>query len=336
MKTTAARWILALMVLAGFLIFPANAGAGEKIRLAVEFVDHAACAHIAVDQNWYEKSGLKVEVHDAYVTGMALSAALSRRDVDAAYVCLFPAINARANAGAPIKIVSGTHLYGYGLVVNRDRVGHVRDLEKPGIRIGCTREGSPGAALLNKLVEKYELDSSLVGSARRMSPPKLLLSLQTGRIDAAVMPEQFPSMARAAGFHELVSAKDLWPGMQGSVLVVTDDFLQKRPEAVKTLVELTRKGIDYINTNPTKAAGIVTRRLNAAGKRIFPGHIAGNTEKLAVFSEVIQISLEKKMENTWQIDPAAVQAAIDEAARLGYIRESFPAKEMLDLRFLNE
>ena len=67
-----------------FLLTPTFAEAPPEIHLAVEFVDHAASAHIARNQGWYAKAGLKVKAFDSYATGMALSAALCKGDVDAA------------------------------------------------------------------------------------------------------------------------------------------------------------------------------------------------------------------------------------------------------------
>jgi NitT/TauT family transport system substrate-binding protein len=162
-----------------------------------------------------------------------------------------------------------------------------------------------------------------------MPPSKLLLSLTSGQIDAAFMPEQFPSMAEAAGFRELVSARDLWPGMQGSVLVVTDSFLAAHPEAVEKLVAITRRGVAYINEQPESAARIVAEELNATGRDIFPMGVTGGQGALAVTPGVIEKSLGGKMVNTWRIDTEAVQQAIDYAARLGYIRKAFPAEKIL-------
>lgn len=337
MKT--GRYIVSLLA---FLVcaFPcsiiAGAGEGVAVHLAVEFVDHAACAHIARNQGWYEEAGLMVTAFDNYATGMGLSAALAKGDIDAAYICLFPAINAFANAGVDLKIVAGTHLYGYGLVVDPQKVKSVQDLSAPDIRLGCTREGSPPAALLHRLAEIYHLDEGLVTGTRRMSPPKLLLALLNGQIDAAFMPEQFPSMAEAAGFKELVSAEELWPAMQGSVLVVTDCFLETHPEAVEKMVALTVRGVSYIREHPEESARIVAEELNVVEKDIFPVDRTDQNENVRITPEVIRYSLEKKLENTVSVDPEAVQAAIAAAARLGYIRRAFPAEDILELRWLDE
>lgn len=79
--------------------------------MAVEFMDHAACAYISQDKGWFEEEGLNLTSYESYVTGMALASALARGDIRVAYMCLIPAINVYANAKVPIKIVAGTHKY---------------------------------------------------------------------------------------------------------------------------------------------------------------------------------------------------------------------------------
>jgi NitT/TauT family transport system substrate-binding protein len=185
-------------------------------------------------------------------------------------------------------------------------------------------------------VEAYDLDAGMIRRTRRMPPAKLLLALMGGQIDAAFMPEQFPAMAEAAGFKELVSARELWPEMQGSVLVVTDRFLEAHPGAVEKLVSLTERGVAFINTHPEDAARIVAGELNVAGKDIFPVDITGSSRAMVVTPEVIKNSLGTKMVNTATVEPEAVQAAIDYAARLGYIRKAFPAENILALEWTCE
>jgi NitT/TauT family transport system substrate-binding protein len=325
------RWLIILL-----FCFTQAHGETAPVRLAVEFLDHAACAHIARKQNWYRQEGLDVRAFDSYATGMALSAALAKGGIDAAYMCLFPAINAYANAHVPLKIVAGTHRYGYGLIVNPAKIRSVVDLAAPGIQLGCTSEGSPPAALLHRMVDRFHLDASLVREARRMPPAKLLLSMQTGRIDAAFMPEQYPTMGEAHGFRELVQASDLWPGMQGSVLVVAQRFLETHPEAVEKLVGLTERGIAYIKSHPAEAARIVADELAVTGRQMVPVDFGDTPGNRMVSAEVIQTSLTQKVENTAAVDPAAVQAAIDYAAQIEYIAHPFPANEMLCLRYLHE
>jgi len=333
------RKMLALF-LAGLLILIPLSGCGEKeeasVHMAVEFVDHAACAHIAQEQGWFEAEGLNITAFDNYITGMALAAALARGDINAAYICLIPAITAYANGNVPLKVVAGTHKYGYGLIVDPDKVKSVYDLENPDIRIGCPREGSPPDALLHKMIDKYQLDEDkILNKVQRMPPPKVLLALKMGQLDAGFCCEQFPTMGEELGFEELLSAQDLWPNMQGSVLIVTEDLITDHPEIVKKLVEITKRGTQYIHEHPGEAAAIVAGELTVAGKEVLPLEIGEVAAQLAITPEAILRSLTTKMECTTDIAPDMVQEIIDYMAELGYI-DSFSAEDILDLSFLED
>ena len=306
-----------------------------QIRIAVEFVDHAASAHIARHKKWFESEGLHVAAFNNYITGMALASALHKGSVDAAYICMIPAISAYANGRVPLKVVCGTHTYGYGLISDSDKVKNIQDLEKENVSIGCPREGSPVDALMHKVIDRYKLNKDKVlKNIRRMPPPMILLALKTGQLDAGFCCEQFPTMGERLGFQEIIKAQDVWPDMQGSVLIVTDKLIQERPEAVRKLVRVTQRGIQYIHDYPEDAARICAQELTGAGKEIFPLDIGGISTKLDITPEVILRSLTKKMTCTTKVQPEIIQEEIDHMAELGYIKDAFGAQEILDLSFL--
>ena len=312
---------------------PREAGPFERpIVLAVEFNSHAACAHVARARAWYKEAGIGIRTFDSYVTGMALAAGLTRGDVDAASMCLIPAICAYANGGVPLRVVSGTHLYGYALVVDPEKISAPADLQRSGVRIGCAREGSPTDAVLHKAISAYGMDKGkVINNVRRMNPPRQLLALRMGHLDAAVMPEQYPSMAEADGFSILVRARDLWPGMQGSVLVVTERLITGHPEIVSRLVRVTRKSTRWINAHPESAARIVSKVLRSSGDRIFPARAAGLACTSDVSPEAVLASLTGSLVCTTTVEPLRVQQAIDYLAELGYIRQGFDAGKILAL-----
>ncbi len=302
--------------------------------MAVEFMDHAACAYIAQDMGWYEEGGLELNAYESYVTGMALAAALGRGDIEVAYVCLVPAINAYANAGVPIKIVAGTHKYGYGLVVDPDKIKTVDDLAESGIRIGCVREGGAVDVMLHKTIDYYHLDEDkILNNIQRMNPPQQVLAIKTGQLDAAFLPEQWATMAEDLGFSMLLMSQDVWPEMQGSVLVVKQSLIDNHPEVVEKLVAVSQRATDWANEHPDEAAEIMARQLQVAGGGIFPAEVAEVAANLEITPEVVYQSM-ARLEYTLSIDPEIVQQTIDYLAQLGYIESSFPAEDILDLRFI--
>ncbi|MGB9629367.1 MAG: ABC transporter substrate-binding protein [Thermodesulfobacteriota bacterium] len=303
------------------------------IGMAVEFTDHAACAYIAMDKGWFEEEGLKPVTYH-YVTGMALAASLSRGDIQVAYICLIPAINAYANARVPIKIVSGTHRYGYGFVVNPNRVKTFKDLEKSDIRIGCTQVGSPTDALLHKMIEKYGLDrNKILDKVQRMNPPKQVMAIRMGKLDASINPEHWPSVAEEIGFKMMLKSQDLWPNMQGSVLVVKEDLIKNHPEIVRRLLKVTGKAINFIKENPEEASLVMARQLKIAGDRVTPLDALKGFEKLSISPQTVFRSM-KRLEYSINIDLNVIQETIDYMVELGYIKSSFRAEDILDLRFL--
>ncbi|MCJ7656077.1 MAG: ABC transporter substrate-binding protein [Dehalococcoidia bacterium] len=330
--------LLALLTMVGLLLFMTIGGCTEKeeapIGMAVEFTDHAACAYISQDKGWFEEEGLKLTAYENYATGMALAAALARGDIQVAYICLVPAINAYANAGVPIMVVAGTHKYGYGLVVNPEKIKTVEDLEKPDIRIGCVQVGGAVDVVLRKTIDKYGLDEDKVlNHVQRMNPPKQVLAIETGQLDAAFLPEHWATMAEELGFKMLLTSQDVWPGMQGSVLVVKDDLINSHPEVVRKLVEVSKRASEWANQHPQEAAEVMARQLQAAGGEVFPAEVAEVAAKLEITPEVLLRSM-GRLEYTTDIDPEVVQETIDYLVELGYIKTSFSAEDILDLRYL--
>ncbi len=329
---------LFVLILAVLLVLMPVGGCAEKeaapIGMAVEFMDHAACAYISQDKGWFEDEGLNLSSYESYATGMALAAALARDDIQVAYLCLVPAVNVYANAGVPIKIVAGTHKYGYGLVVNPGKIKTVKDLEKPGIRLGCVREGGAVDVLLHKTVDKYHLDEGkILNNIQRMNPQKLVLAIKLGQLDAAFLPEQWATMAEELGFEMLLMSQDIWPEMQGSVLVVKEGLISNHPEVVGKLVKVSQRATDWANQNPDEAAEVVAKQLRAAGGNIFPAEAAEVNANLEITPQVLLRSM-GRLDYTTDIDPEVVQDTIDYLARLGYIKDSFDAAEILDLRFI--
>ena len=314
-----------------------SAGAeGKKISMAVEFVDHAAAAHIALKKGWFAQKGLEVKSFDNYITGIALAAAMSHKGIDVAYMCLCPAILAYANGHVPIRVICGTHKYGYGCLVDPAKIKVSWDLLDPHIRIGCPREGSASDVFMNRFIDAYHLNrEDFLRLVRRMPPPNILLAMKLGKLDAGFLPEQFPTMGETLGFKRLADASDVWPGMQGSVVVIREGLIKRSPETVRAVISATRQGIDYIHQHPEAAARIVATALQVEGGRIFPLKMKTVLKVFQITPRIIQNSLQQHMICDIQIDYRMVQEVIDTMAHLGYIKR-FQASEILDLRWLHD
>lgn len=335
MKRITLRIIVVLFVLGFFITGSCAEKEDVSIGMAVEFMDHAASAYVSQYQGWFEEEGLNITSYESYVTGMALASALGRGDIQAAYICLVPAINAYANAKVPIKIVAGTHKYGYGLVVDSNKIECIQDIEREEMRIGCVREGGAVDVLLHKTINKYNLnENKVLSNIQRMNPPKQLLAIQMGRLDAAFLPEQWATMAEDLGYRMLLMSQDAWPEMQGSVLVVKTELLEDYPEVVRKLVKVTEKATNWINQNPEKAAEIVAKQLSMDGEDILPAQIKNIDMNMIEFSTETLFKSMGRLNYSTDIDISTVQSTINFLEELGYIKDTFNAEDLLDLRFL--
>ena len=78
-----------------------------------------------------------------------------------------------------------------------------------------------------------------------MAPPDVAGALAAKAIDAFSMGEPFPSQAEMGGFGRvLFHAQEYWPDYMSCVLVVRQDLIDQRPDAVQMLVDgIARSGL---------------------------------------------------------------------------------------------
>lgn len=304
------------------------------IKMAVEFNNHAASAYVSQAKGWFEEEGIESVAYEVYVTGMALAAAMARGDIQVAFVCLVPAITAYANAKVPVRIIAGTHKYGYGVVGDPRRIKAVEDLQDRDIRIGCVREGGATDVFLRRMMDKYHLEKGkILPKIRRMNPPKLVLAIRMGQLDAAVLPEHHASMAEGFGFKMILTGKDIWPSMQGSVLAVKESLIRYRPELSHRILKVCQRATRWINEHPNEAAELVARRLQVTGEKVFPSDKALMAGQFTITRQDMTRSMNRLFYTT-AIDPKVIQNTIDYLLALGYIKKEMRAEDILDLRFL--
>ncbi|MFC1935065.1 ABC transporter substrate-binding protein [Chloroflexota bacterium] len=327
-------------IIAGLLSLASFNGCTKQeeaaLKVAVEFNSHAVFAYLGEEMGWFEGAGLNITAYESYISGMVLTSALARGDIEIGYICLVPFINGFANARIPMKIVAGTHKYGYGLAVNPDKIKTIGDLARPDIRISCIHEGGATDIFFRRTIEEFRLDEDkILSRTLRMTPPKQILSLETGQVDAVFLPEQWTTMAEEYGFRILLTSQDIWPEMQGSVLVVSENLINDQPEVVRKLVRISLKAKEWYRQHTEETAEIVARQLSSAGSSFLSEERAGMTANLGITPDILSRSL-SRMKFTTDIDPQIVQETIDYLAELDYIKNSFPAKDILELRFLND
>jgi NitT/TauT family transport system substrate-binding protein len=154
-----------------------------------------------------------------------------------------PMAIALRSQGVPIKIAYLGHRYGSALVVQKDGpVRTVRDLRGRTIAIP-SRFSDERLIVLKALAENGVAPSQV--KMVEMAPPDVTSALAAKAIDAFAMGEPYPSQAEMNGFGRvLFQARDYWPDYISCVLVVRQDVIDQRPDAVQVLVDgIARSGL---------------------------------------------------------------------------------------------
>jgi NitT/TauT family transport system substrate-binding protein len=168
--------------------------------------------------------------------------ALMSNKMQAAFMVAPMAIALRAQ-GVPVKIVYLGHRYGSAVVVQKD--GPVRRFEDlRGRTVAIPSRFSDERLILFRAMKKHGMKA---GDFRmvEMAPPDVAGALAAGAIDAFSMGEPFPSQSELSGRGRvLFHAREYWPDYMSCVLVVRQDVIDARPEAVQVLVDgIARSGL---------------------------------------------------------------------------------------------
>ena len=186
--------------------------------------------------------------------------ALISNRMQAAFMVAPMAIALRAQ-GVPVKIVYLGHRYGSAFVVRKD--GPVKTFaDLKGKTIAVPSRFSDERLIVFKALRDHQMKATDVKLVE-MAPPDVVGGLAARAIDAFSMGEPFPSQAEMSGFGRvLFHAREYWPDYISCVLVVRQDVIDQRPEAVQVLVDgIARSGhwLDKGKPNRLHAADFVGR-----------------------------------------------------------------------------
>lgn len=145
--------------------------------------------------------------------------------------------------GVPIRIVYLGHRYGSAFVVHKDS-GITDFKQMVGKTVAIPSRFSDERLIVFRAMKKNGIspkDIKLV----EMAPPDVAGALAARAIDAFSMGEPFPSQTEMGGFGRvLFHAREYWPDYMSCVLVVRDDMIASRPDAVQLLVDgVARSGL---------------------------------------------------------------------------------------------
>jgi len=159
-----------------------------------------------------------------------------------------PMAIALRSQGVPIKVVYLGHRYGSAVVVRKD--GPVKAFpDLRGRKIAIPSRFSDERLIIFRALKKFGMkpgDVKLV----EMAPPDVAGALAAGAIDAFSMGEPYPSQAEMGGYGRvLFNAREYWPDYMSCVVVLCQDVIDNRPEAVQVLVDGIAKSGLWLEKN---------------------------------------------------------------------------------------
>jgi NitT/TauT family transport system substrate-binding protein len=178
--------------------------------------------------------------------------ALMSNKMQAGFMVAPMAIALRAQ-GVPIKIVYLGHRYGSAVVVRKNGPVHsFADLK--GKVIAIPSRYSDERLIIFRALAQNGMSAKDIHMVE-MAPPDVAGALAADAIDAFSMGEPYPSQAEMGGFGRILfHAREYWPDYISCVLVVREDVIATRPEAVQVLVDgIARSGL-WLDNPPKKKA----------------------------------------------------------------------------------
>ena len=178
-----------------------------------------------------------------YVQGFPeMKEALISNQVQAAFI-VAPMAIALVAQGVPIKVVYLGHRYGSAVVVRKN--GPVKTFaDLKGRTVAIPSRFSDERLILFRAMKVWHMPPDSIKMVE-MAPPDVSGALAAGAIDAFSMGEPFPSQAEMAGYGRvLFQAREYWPDYMSCILVVRQDLIDARPDAVQVLVDgIARSGL---------------------------------------------------------------------------------------------
>jgi len=181
-------------------------------------------------------------------------------------------------AGSPFKMVVQVHDQEiFGLIARtalKDQVKAVKDLK--GKKIGFTTPGSGTWALANVYLRKAGLDPDKDVELVSLGGDNAVFytALQSGRVDAIASFEPIGTkvIADNVGYYVLDAyaagtAKEQLGSEKADALglVTREDVIAAKPDLVKRMVNVQKKGLDFIRANsPSAIAGLIMGNTQAA------------------------------------------------------------------------
>ncbi len=171
-----------------------------------------------------------------------------------------------AAAGRPLRIAAVVGNGMLSLLTNDPRIQSIRDLRGAGVEVAG--QGATPEYVFRRVLAANGLQAETdLRLGFSLAYPEIAQALIAGRVQTALLPEPFATMARAGSpsLRKIGDVQQEWAKAGGSanypmtVLVVDASFAAEQPEVLKGIMEAYRASIEWVLANPS-AAGLLAEK----------------------------------------------------------------------------
>ncbi|MEG0671808.1 ABC transporter substrate-binding subunit SaoX [Clostridium sp.] len=265
-----------------------------SVKLGYYNCDHMTAACIGKDSGIYEALGLKVDVTGNGKVPQAMSAG----QMDAGYIG-FQNVVKGISKGTPITIAANNHEGGsYYLVVSND-IKEPKDLIGQKLGIGSEPEGDWSWRQMSKDMG-IPLEGSNYEGINFDSDKSAYMALKTGKIKGYTACDPWGSMAEYEKTGKILKVFDSVDGETTicCVFALNTNFANEHAEVAERLMLAHTKSIEYLYSNPYKAAKIFAENYSVP-------------EEVALMT-VYKKTVKEGRTITWDIDNNAIEKRMKE------------------------
>lgn len=198
---------------------------------------------VAANNGYFKDEGVDVEIQH-FKSAQERDSALQSGKIDGAISDVLAAAFAK-DGGFDVKITSMT-TGSYKLVVNKDMgINNIKDMKGKDVALSTN---TIIEYVTDMILEKAGLKTTDINKVAIPQIPTRLEMLQSGKVDAATLPEPMATEAIKNGALLLDSSDAL--GINPGVMIFTADSLKKSPKGIKSVYDAYNKAVEYLNNQP--------------------------------------------------------------------------------------
>ena len=308
------RWLFAAVVLAVSLNSQERAQAQEKVLITHSSESISITPLIyGIERGFYRKEGIDLQFR--VLRGeLAVSSIVSGKDVDYMYgagTAFFAAVR-----GVPMKVLSHDFKSVFFYLMGSPRVQSGQDLK--GKKVAVASLGGTGAAATRASLKALGLDSErdvtliVIGSASvRMA------AMETGSVEAAIMPVPWNFRMKQKGFKELIYAgKVMSQPLTG--LATSKDKLEKQPDQARRMLRAFLRSMKAMKEDKKGVTDFIAKKFS------LDGPTAEETYKIMV----------QTLTEDGTINDAALNSLLEETKQEAGVKRAVALKDIVDYSLL--